>query len=358
MATYRKIVCKKLSTDFRGATEIVTAPLATLKPGAGAVLVKNHFLGINASDINFTNGKYLPGVVPPFDVGFEAGVLYLSVLWLSMRVVGEVVEVGAGAKHLKRGDAVMYSLYGAFAEYIVVPVKFITKVPVLSPAVLPLNVCGLTASIALDVVGEMKQGEVVLVTAAAGATGLFAVQLAKLAGNTVIGTCSSKEKQEFLLGLGCDRAIDYTKEDVGAVLKKEFPRGVNLVFESVGGDMLETCVSNVARHGRIVVIGAISGYQDSSSWDGKAGGSGPLSTALLSKSASLRGFFLNHHIVHFGAHARKLGTLVHKGLLDPGVDPTPFHGLESVADAIEYMYARKNVGKLVVSVATTPDARL
>ncbi|EQC42664.1 hypothetical protein SDRG_00392 [Saprolegnia diclina VS20] len=343
--SYRKIVCTELSTNFRAATTIVTAPVAGLVAAAHTVVVKNHYLGINASDINFTNGKYLPGVTPPFDVGFEA--------------VGEVVAVGPKVKHLKVGDAVMYSLYGAFAEYIVVPVKFIAKVPLLSPSVLPLNVCGLTASIALDVTGEMRQGEVVLVTAAAGATGQFAVQLAKLAGNTVIGTCSSQEKKDFLLNLGCDRAIDYTKEDVGAVLKKEFPRGVNLVFESVGGDMLDTCVANLARHGRLIVIGAISGYQDSSSWDGKAaGGAGPLSTALLSKSASLRGFFLNHHMAHFGAHAKKLGLLVQKGLLDPGVDPTPFHGLEAVPDAIEYMYARKNVGKLIVDLTSTPAARL
>ncbi|OQR88768.1 alcohol dehydrogenase [Thraustotheca clavata] len=339
MSTYRKIVCNELSTDFRGATSIVSVPKESLVAAPGTVVVKNHFLGINASDINFTNGKYLPGVQPPFDVGFEA--------------VGEVVEVGPKVKHLKRGDAVMYSLYGAFAEYIVVPIKFINKVPMLTPSVLPLNVCGLTASIALDVVGEMKQGEVVLVTAAAGATGQFAVQLAKLAGNTVIGTCSSKEKQDFLLSLGCDRAIDYTKEDVDAVLKKEFPRGVNVVFESVGGSMLDTCVANIARHGRIIVIGAISGYQDASSWNGGANTGAPVSTILLSKSASLRGFFLNHHASHFPNHAKKLGLLVQKGLLDPGVDPTPFRGLESVPDAIEYMYARKNVGKLVVDLTGT-----
>jgi NADPH-dependent curcumin reductase CurA len=63
--------------------------------------------------------------------------------------------------------------------------------------------------------------------------------LAKLAGNTVIGTCSGLEKIAYLKSLGCDRVIDYTKEDVGAVLAQEFPRGVDLVFESVGGSMLE-----------------------------------------------------------------------------------------------------------------------
>ncbi|CAK4679883.1 hypothetical protein LEN26_017715 [Aphanomyces euteiches] len=335
---YRKIVCNKLSTDFRNATEIVSAPRSSLRVAPGTVLVKNTVLGINASDINFTNGKYLPGVMPPFDCGFEAA--------------GYIEEVGPGVKHLKQGDAVVYSLYGAFAEYHVVPVKFVFKVPTASAEILPLNVAGLTASMALDLVGEMKCGETVLVTAAAGATGQFAVQLAKLAGNTVIGTCSSPEKQAYLRSIGCDRAIDYTKEDVGAVLSKEFPRGVDLVFESVGGTMLETCVEHLAKFGRLIVIGSISGYEDSSSWNNSRAAK-PITATILGKSASVRGFFLNSYAKDHGpAHMRKLMTLVRKGLLQSGVDKTQFHGLEQVPDAIEYMYARKNIGKLVVHLAS------
>ncbi|RHY86777.1 hypothetical protein DYB37_003275, partial [Aphanomyces astaci] len=338
---FRKIVCTKLSTEFRAATEIVTIPRSSLTVAPGTVLIKNVVVGINASDINYTNGKYNPGVQPPFDCGFEGG----------MCLFGHVEEVGAGVKHLRKGDAVVYTLYGAFAEYIVVPIKFVSKVPFATAAILPLNVCGLTASIALDVVGEMKSGETVLVTAAAGATGQFAVQLAKLAGNTVVGTCSSPEKQAYLQSIGCDRAIDYTKEDVGAVLSKEFPRGVDLVFESVGGSLLEICVNHLAKHGRLIVIGSISGYADSSSWSA-AGATPPFSATLLSKSASVRGFFLNHFAKsHGAAHARKLTILVRKRLLNPGVDSATFRGLEGVADAIEYLYARKNIGKLVVHLA-------
>ncbi|RHY26855.1 hypothetical protein DYB32_007282 [Aphanomyces invadans] len=352
---FRKIVCTKLSTDFRGATEIVTVPRASLKVTPGTVLIKNVVVGINASDINYTNGKYNPGVQPPFDCGFEGG---------------------AFDYHEALANSYASTVYGAFSEYVVVPIKLAAKVPVATAEILPLNVCGLTASIALDTVGEvisahtqqfpfeikcylesdllpqMKTGETVLVTAAAGATGQFAVQLAKLAGNTVIGTCSSPEKQEYLKSIGCDRAIDYTKEDVGTVLAKEFPRGVDLVFESVGGSIFETCMNNLAKHGRLVVIGSISGYADSSSWSGGSTSS-PFASTLLSKSASVRGFFLNHFIkTHVTTHARKLATLVRHGLLNSGVDPAKFSGLDSVADAIEYLYARKNIGKLVVHLDT------
>ena len=134
---------------------------------------------------------------------------------------------------------------------------------------LPLIVSGLTASLSLEFVGRMSSNETVLVTAAAGATGSFAVQLAKLNGNHVIGTCSSDEKGRFLTQLGCDRVVNYRKEKLGDVLKREYPKGVDLVYECVGGDMYDTCVQNLAVKGRIVVIGMISGYEDQSTWANK-----------------------------------------------------------------------------------------
>jgi NADPH-dependent curcumin reductase CurA len=134
---------------------------------------------------------------------------------------------------------------------------------------------------------------------------------------------------------------------------------------------VQACVAHVAIKGRVIIIGSISGYQDASSWASTAAPSSvspPLSlkrtqphnimTSLLTKSASLRGFFLNHymrqpHVVH--AHKKKLWQLVQKGLLIAGVDPTHFYGIESVPDAIDYMYARKNVGKLVVQLDNTKN---
>jgi len=184
-----------------------------------------------------------------------------------------------------------------------------------------------------------------------GATGQFALQLAKLAGNHVIGTCSSKAKMDYLKSLGCDRVINYKEENVNKVLKNEYPNGINLVFESVGGQMFLDCVNNLAVKGRIVVIGAISGYQDNSAWEkNKSTSSTPLTMKLLVKSISIRGFFLNNYTKDIPAHSKKLFNLVVMGKLQSRVDPTPFVGLEAVADALDYMYARKNIGKLVVSL--------
>jgi prostaglandin reductase 3 len=126
--------------------------------------------------------------------------------------------------------------YSAFGEYQLLNEKLCIPVPYASPEILPVMVSGLTASIALEQCGNLKIGKTVLVTAglfflkiyflAAGATGQFAVQFAKLAGCHVIGTCSSESKVKFLKSLGVDRAINYKKENLKNVLKKEYPKGL------------------------------------------------------------------------------------------------------------------------------------
>lgn len=339
--TYRRIICHTLSSNFRQSTSIVEERFPK-ELGNTEVVIQNHYLGINASDINFTNGRYAPDVKPPFPCGFEA--------------IGKVKAVGQDVKKLKAGDAVSMTLFGAFSEYLIMPEKSVIKIPFVSANILPMVVCGSTASIALDKVGNMAHGETVMVTAAAGATGQFAVQLAKLAGNHVIGTCSNEAKVDYLKSLGCDRVINYKEESVFQVLKNEYPKGVDLVFEAVGGEMFDACVNNLAVKGRLIVIGAISGYENASFWEQNKSNrpepktSVPLATKLLQKSASVRGFFLNHFTSDAAVHAKKLSNLVQAGKLNPGVDPTPFVGLEAVADALDYMYARKNIGKLVVSL--------
>lgn len=340
-SSFQRIVCHTLSSDFRAATSIVSDTFPEMLE-KNDVVVENHYLGINASDINFTNGKYLPGVQPPFNCGFEA--------------VGKITRIGSGVKTLKIGDAVVTQGFGSFSEFQILSEKVCMKIPMVSNVALTLNVCGVTASIALDKVGQMSHGETVMVTAAAGATGQFAVQLAKLAGNHVIGTCSSAAKVDYLRSIGCDRIINYKEEEVSEVLKKEYPNGIDLVFESVGGQMFDSCVNNLAVGGRLVVIGAVSGYTDGTAWTStsenkvSANPTTPLSFKLLQKSASIRGFFLNHFIRDMPSHMRKLTTLIQHKKLNAGVDPTSFIGLESVPDALDFMYNRSNIGKLVVQM--------
>jgi hypothetical protein len=327
MSSYRKLVAVRSVNSLREATEIQTLPIPVA--AAGELVVKTAYSGVNAADYLMALGRYLAPTPPPHDLGAES--------------VGVVVEVGEGVRDYAVGDAV-FAIGGGFREYFVVNASRAVKIPTPSPEILTLGVSGLTASIALEKAGEMTNGETVLVTAAAGGTGNFVVQLAKLAGNHVIGTCSSDDKVDFLKSIGCERPINYKTESLSSVLKSEYPKGIDIVFESVGGKQYDTALNALAVKGRMIVIGAISEYE-----------SGPQevtrvrdSYKLLSKSASIRGFWLMHYFRDVPAHMAKLLGLLSEGKLLATVDDTPFTGVEGALDAIEYMYTGKNVGKVVV----------
>ncbi|XP_043923045.1 prostaglandin reductase 3 isoform X2 [Protopterus annectens] len=307
------------------------------------------FVGINASDINYSAGRYDPSAKPPFDIGFEG--------------VGEIVALGLTASaNYTVGQSVAYMSGGSFAEYTVVPTKNAIMVPSSKPEYITFLVSGATAYISLKELGSLSEGETVLVTAAAGGTGQFAVQLAKKAKCHVLGTCSSDEKAGFLKTIGCDRPINYKKENIATVLKKECPRGVDVIYESVGGDIFDLAVNNMAVKGRLIVIGFISGYQTLTGLKAIKGGTLP--AKLLQKSASVRGFFLLHFHSHYQEALKQLLAMFEKGELACEVDcgdMSPegrFIGLESVFRAVDYMYTGKNIGKVVVELPPCVSSKL
>ena len=107
---------------------------------------------------------------------------------------------------------------------------------------------------------KLASGESVLVTAAAGGVGHIAVQWAKLKGCHVIGLCSSTAKEAFLKHIGCDRIINYKTQDLDQVLKKEYPNGVDIVWETIGSPVFEQLFEHLARKGRLINIGATAGW--------------------------------------------------------------------------------------------------
>ncbi|XP_066508717.1 prostaglandin reductase-3-like [Hoplias malabaricus] len=343
----KKLVATKLSPNFKEAVSLQTSPVPT--PGDSDLLIRNRYVGINASDINYSAGRYDPSVTPPFDVGFEA--------------VGEVVGLGLSASsRFTVGDTVAYMKAGAFAEFTVIPAKIAVPVPSARPEILSLLVSGATAHIALRRLGELKKGDTVLVTAAAGGTGQFAVQFAKMAGCHVVGTCSSDEKAGFLKTIGCDRPINYKTEDLAATLRREYPQGVDVVYESVGGSVFDIALNNLASRGRLIVIGFISGYQSASGLQPVRGTTIP--AKLLQKSASVRGFFLPHFLSDYGESLQVMLELLNTGKLVCEVDNGErdevghFVGLESIFRAVEFMYAGKNLGKLVVELEPKNSSKL
>ena len=328
---YRKLVIKNLNSDFRSAVEIVETELQ--QPQVNEILIKNKFVGINAGfDTLLSQGK-IPYFNPqfPIDMGVE--------------VVGNVVAIGDNVKQFQIGDGVLtITKGGAYREYQTVSTDGVIKVPQVSPEIVTLMPTGVSALVALEQVGEMTSQEVVLVTAAAGGTGHIAVQLAKLAGNHVIGTCGSLKKAELLQQLGCHRVINYRQEDVNEVLKKEYPQGVNLVFECVGRKMFDTCVDNLAMKGRLIVVGFISEYADNLEQINQP----RIYDQLFWKAASIRAFLMPCYRDYQAEAFDRLLNLFQTKQLKVMVDPTEFRGLNSIVEAVEYQLSGKNQGKVIV----------
>ncbi|KAI9306831.1 hypothetical protein BJ944DRAFT_286689 [Cunninghamella echinulata] len=330
--TFRKLQAHTIGNNFSKVTHIVTVNYQDLKNKLKPhqVILKVSYVGINASDVNYTNGAYIPGMKPPFDVGFEG--------------LGTVVDVGSSVPKEKIGTFGIFSQYGAFSEYVIVNIQALIPIPSPKPEYLGLLVSGLTASIALKESGQLKSGETVLVTAASGGTGQLAVQLAKLAGNHVIGTCSSDDKVDMLKKLGCDRVINYKKEDFKKVLKDEYPKGVDIVYESVGGEFFDICLNSLATRGRLIVIGMVSTYSKASGLQGNN-----LNTQkLLGKSRSVVGFFLNDYTKDFPQHLAKLIQLLSEKKLHVEMDMIGNGDIADAVKGVDYLQSGKNKGKVIV----------
>ncbi|MFB2892689.1 zinc-binding dehydrogenase [Aerosakkonemataceae cyanobacterium BLCC-F50] len=329
---YRKLIAKSLSNDFKSAIQIVEADIPNLS--ANQILIRNKYAGINAGFDTLSCRGEVPYVnlTPPFDLGVEA--------------VGEIVAVGSEVKDLQIGDAVATTVRGGgYREYQVLDAKLAVKIREVSPEILTLMPTGVSALVALEKVGEMRSNEVVLVTAAAGGTGHIAVQLAKLAGNHVIGICGSDAKVNLLKELGCDRLINYRQENLNTVLQQEYPQGINLVFECIGKQTFDTCVDNLAVRGRLVIVGFISEYLN----DFELVNQPRIYSKIFWKAASVRGFLMPHYAEFGGEVCDRLLNLYYSGKIKVTVDPTEFKGLESIPNAVEYLLSGKNCGKVVVS---------
>lgn len=330
---YRKLVIHALTGDFRTSTAVVDTPW--VEPASGEVVIRNAWAGCNAIfDKNLCRNtiRYV-NIVPPFDMGIEA--------------VGHVVAIGRGVEGFAVGDAVATTKLGTgYREYQLANVGRVIRVREATPEILSLIPTGISALVALERIGEMKSGETVAVSAAAGGIGHLVVQLAKLAGNHVIGITSTPAKAQLLRDLGVDRVIDHRAEDLAAVLAREYPRGLDIAYDSVGGPIFDAFVEHVAMRGRVIVAGHTSDFD-------RPEESIPqprVYRKLYWKSASIRGFQNPEFREHFDDAARRILELYYSGKLRVIVDPTPFVGLETAADACEYMLAGRNAGKVVVRI--------
>lgn len=226
--------------------------VASPEPGPEEVIVRVELAGVNYADTGMRRGMFHgPGSEEmPITPGFE--------------VAGTVAAPGDGVEGLEEGARVVAVLgAGGYAEYAIAPAESVVQVPdgVDFLQATALLVQGITAYGILHDSARVQPGESVLVQAAAGGVGTLAVQLAKLAGaETVIGTASTEEKRNLAESLGADRTVDYTMEGwVEEVLEETDGRGVDVVLESVGGEIGERAYGCLAPLGRLITFGAAGG---------------------------------------------------------------------------------------------------
>ena len=328
-----KITLVRFGDSFRSCTEMQEEAIRPLQ--AGELLIRNIYAGVNGIfDHNSTRNKvsYMK-VELPMDMGVEAAGL----------VVDKAPDVG----RFEIGDAVVAAKVGTgYRTYQIAEADRVLKVDALEPEILALYPTGISGLLGLEVAGRLSTNEVVSVSAAAGGLGHLVVQIAKRAGNHVVAFTGTKEKAKMVSALGADRVINYKTEDVGRVLSDEYPDGINLAYESVGGRLFDTLVDHLAVKGRMVV----TGYTSDATTTPEEVLSPRIYTKLYYKAASIQAYQNAFYPDLHADAADRLISWYRAGDIKVMIDPTPFDGLEAAADAVEHLMAGQNRGKVILKI--------
>ncbi len=213
-----------------------------------------------------------------------------------------------------------------------------------------LGVPGLTAYVGLLDIGRPKEGETVVVSAAAGAVGSIAGQIAKIKGCRAVGTAGSDEKCAFVeQELGFDACINYKTDDLGAALKAACPRGIDVYFDNVGGAVLEAVLKRINVHARIPLIGLISQYNVNKP------SSGPNLGSLLVNRALIQGMIIFDHFDRMPDFLRDMSQWLREGRVHYREDI--IQGLENAPRALMGLFHGENIGKRLVQVAPDPTRK-
>ena len=303
------------------------------EPGAEEFLVKILYISLDPAMRGWMNeGR---SYVAPVGIGAV----------MRAATVGKVI----GSKH--PGFAVGDHVYGRFGvqEYAVSKGDGVTKVDP-SQAPLPvflgtLGLPGMTAYFGLLDIGKPQAGQTVVVSGAAGAVGMVAGQIAQIHGCRVVGIAGGPEKCRYLVAeIGFDAAIDYKTEDVRKALRERCPKGIDVYFDNVGGDILDAALANLGRHARIVICGAISQYNNTTPDKGPSN-----YLSLLVNRASMTGMVVYDYADRYHEATSAIAGWRAAGKLKSREDIVA--GFATFPETLLKLFAGENFGKLVLQVA-------
>lgn len=333
----RQIILKSRPKGRLTTTDFELREVDAPSVGDGEALVKNLYLSLD----------------PAMRGWVREGESYIEPVQLGDVMRGGTVGVIVESKNAKfePGDKVIgmngWQEYALVGDTGALASRKLPPLPVpLTNFLSVLGMTGMTAYFGLLDVGKPKEGDTVLVSTAAGAVGSIVGQIAKIKGCRVVGIAGSDDKCAWITDeLGFDAAINYKREDLGEAIRRTCPDKIDVYFDNVGGDHLNAALANLARHGRVVICGAISIYN--ASGEPPPGPSNYL--ALLIKSARMEGFVVLDYRKRFMEAGIQLGQWLLEGKLkhrEHVVD-----GLENAHEAINMLFDGTNTGKLIVKIS-------
>lgn len=309
------------------------------EPGDGEVLVEILHISLDPAMRGWmSEGR---SYIPPVGIGEV------------MRALAAGRVIASNHERLAVGDHVT-GLLGV-QRYAVVSGDAVMKVEG-EPSQLPvhlgtLGMPGMTAYFGLVDIGQPSAGETVVVSGAGGAVGGLVGQIAKLKECRVVGIAGGEEKCRHVLAeLGFDATIDYKSENVEAALREHCPKGIDVYFDNVGGEILDAALANLARNARVVICGAISQYNAS---DGMKGPDNYMS--LLVNHASMTGYVVSDYGARYSEGVRQMTEWLNAGKLVSREDIAT--GLENFPDVLLRLFRGENTGKLVLSLSEQGDHR-
>ncbi len=309
-----------------------TSPIP--EPGDGEIVIQNEYISLDPAMRGWLNDA--KSYIPPVGIGevMRAG------------TVGKVIKSN-NHPHFKEGDYL--SGWGGVQQYTLTDGKQCFQVdPNLAP--LPkyigvLGMPGMTAYFGILEVGKIKEGDTVLVSAAAGAVGSIVSQIAKIKGCRVIGIAGGPEKCAYLKEeLGLDGAIDYKNEDVRKGIKRECPKGIDVYFDNVGGEILDAALAKLRMHARVVICGAISQYNNKTAIKGPSN-----YLSLLVNRATMQGMVVMDYAPQYRKAAMEMGMWMGQGKLKTNEDV--YEGIENFHDTFLRLFNGDKKGKLVLKVS-------
>jgi NADPH-dependent curcumin reductase CurA len=296
----------------------------------GLVRVRNLWLSVDPYMRGRMNES--KSYIPPFQLGepMDGG------------AVGEVVE--SKAEGFAAGDLVSH--FAGWRDEAVLPAKGLIKLPDLGAQPQEflgnLGITGATAWFGLFDVAEAKEGDIVFVSAAAGAVGSAVVQIAKAKGMTVIGSAGGADKCEFVRSLGADAAIDYRSGPIIKSLGEAAPDGIDVYFDNVGGDHLDAAFARARLNARFALCGMISGYNSREPQQFR------YIIRMIAMRVTMKGFLYGDYVSRLGEFYRGMGELMASGKVKSR--DTVFEGLDKAPDAFLGLFSGANTGKMLVKL--------